>query len=129
MERGERIRLEAIKRNLEGHLKTIKDLLRKASAPRRRSKKEVSKRALAICRTVAQTRRPVTDGELRKIVKKHGIPYASVGALYAAKYLERSKRGVALGDRGRAAIVSREQGVRPGTKKRSGRARRPKKTP
>lgn len=104
MEHSERRRLEAVRRNLKRDLAAVEELLRTAKPARRLTRKQIQSRARNVCRTVKAKGATIDEEALRTIVAKHGMPFASVGALFQAGYLRRSRKGISLGKRGLAAV-------------------------
>ena len=104
MQRSERKGLETLRRNLKRDLQVVEEVLRVAQPARRLTRGEIRTRARNICRSLKAQGRTVSDDALREIVAKHGMPFASVGALFNSGYLRKSKKGIALGRKGLAAL-------------------------
>ena len=104
MERSERSRLEAIKRDLQKNLKTVDALLCTAHAPhrlQRLSRRASKERARAICKEVKKRGGRLSREELRDVLAKAKMPFTAVGGLFGAGYLKNTTSGTALGVRGR----------------------------
>ena len=127
MERSERTRLEGIRNRLKQDIAAIDELLKIAQAPRPRSDAEVKKRAFAICKDIQRRGGTVSEQDLRRIVSGHGMPFAAVGALYAGGYLENTKKGVRLGNRGRLVMYQSARHLLTEDPRQSARRRQSKK--
>lgn len=102
MERFESAYLQAVRRDLLRSLRRVENLLKTAAAPKRLSQKEIEARVARICKEIKAHASGVSAENLRKIAEGHGLPFHTVGALFAGGYLKKTGDAISLTEKGRS---------------------------